>query len=51
MCIRDSFNYALSEPLTFRGKDGPDDLAVDEIACAVLRERGAAAWRALGRSA
>ena len=46
-----NFNYVLAEPLTLRGKDGPSDLAADETACALLRERGAAAWQALGRSA
>ncbi|MEG6551969.1 flavodoxin family protein [Desulfocurvibacter africanus] len=46
-----NFKYALSEPLTLRGKDGPDDLAADEAACALLRESGAAAWRSLDHPA
>lgn len=46
-----NFNFTLAEPLTFRGKDGPRDLADDEAASELLRERGAAAWRERGLTA
>lgn len=46
-----NFSYELAEPLTFRGKDAPGDLAADKEAGALLRERGAAAWREHGSKA
>jgi multimeric flavodoxin WrbA len=36
----DVFGFRMEEPLLFRGKDGPDDLAADPEACRAIREAG-----------